>query len=225
MLKILTGFGSRLGRHRSPKKDATRGEVLCLQSQGIQFAYILAIYNIFKKQCVEVVQCIVSCFLLWQRLKVTGIQPQLAFFKHFVTSLLLKIVKIKCSGVNPTKLCFSSFSDFCCSAWEFVVNTKKCVYYTMSKLSHKKQKNSYFLKKKKFGWIDSWILQQIFRWCGTLKEFLDILPSSTVTTARGSKQLPDTGSLWLTFAQVWPSTSTGTVKASYCNHWLLLSAA
>ena len=48
------------------------------------------------------------------------------------------------AGVDPTKLSFFQFSDFCC----LYSKRKKCLYYTTAKLSSKKRKNSSFPKKK-----------------------------------------------------------------------------
>ena len=62
------------------------------------------------------------------------------------------------TGVNLTKLCFSSFSDSCCKAWMLVVYKNKailfvayeniCVFYVMAKLNSEKWKNDVFARKK-----------------------------------------------------------------------------
>jgi len=43
-------------------------------------------------------------------------------------------------GVNPTKICFSSFSYFHCYAW-VLVTLEKMILYEMTSLMAKKRKN------------------------------------------------------------------------------------
>ena len=57
-------------------------------------------------------------------------------------------------GVNPTKLSFFQFSDFCCWAWVFVRTGKICIHEKWSSLSAKNRKILCF-RRKKFGKIDS----------------------------------------------------------------------
>ena len=80
----------------------------------------------------------------------------------------------KCSGVDPTKLYFSLFFNFCCKLECFFNMWKKCIHYKMIQLISEKQKKYSLAKKKSLVGSTTELLGKLFsplksndpaKWC------------------------------------------------------------